>query len=74
MTFVTLVPGMARGPSGKIVLEVPQELKRRLHSRLALEGKTLKQWFVEEAERFLSRRQPEQMPLPESNDRSRNAR
>ena len=37
---------MAIGISGRIVLEVDPELKRRLYSTLALENKTLKEWFI----------------------------
>lgn len=37
---------MAIGTSGRIVLEVDPELKRRLYSALALENKTLKEWFI----------------------------
>lgn len=37
---------MAIGESGRIVLEIDPELKRRLYSTLALENKTLKEWFV----------------------------
>lgn len=37
---------MAIGESGRIVLEVDPELKRRLYSKLALENKSLKEWFI----------------------------
>lgn len=37
---------MAVGKSGRIVLEVEPELKHRLYSTLALEKKTLKEWFI----------------------------
>jgi predicted transcriptional regulator len=37
---------MAIGESGRIVLEIDPELKRRLYSTLALENKTLKEWFI----------------------------
>lgn len=37
---------MAIGESGRIVLEIDPELKRRLYSALALENKTLKEWFI----------------------------
>lgn len=37
---------MAIGESGRIVLEIDPELKRRLYSMLALENKTLKEWFI----------------------------
>lgn len=37
---------MAIGESGRIVLEIDPELKRRLYATLALENKTLKEWFI----------------------------
>ena len=37
---------MAIGESGRIVLEIDPELKRRLYSTLALENKTLREWFI----------------------------
>jgi hypothetical protein len=37
---------MAVGKSGRIVLEVEPELKQRLYATLALENKTLKEWFI----------------------------
>ena len=38
------------GESGRIVIEVAPELKRRLYSALALSGSTLKDWFLQAAE------------------------
>ena len=43
---------MARGESGRIVIEVNPEIKRKLYSALALSGSTLKDWFVREASQF----------------------
>lgn len=43
---------MARGDSGRIVIEIGLEEKKRLYSTLALSGSTLKDWFVNEAKRF----------------------
>lgn len=37
---------MAIGESGRIVLEVEPELKRKLYSVLALENRSLKDWFI----------------------------
>jgi len=54
---------MARSISGRVVLEVTPELKRRLHSRLAAEGRTLKEWFLEQAHAYLSRSGPVQLSL-----------
>jgi len=44
---------MAKGESGRIVLEVDPNLKKTLYSILALEQKTLKDWFVESAEKHI---------------------
>lgn len=50
---------MARGDSGRIVIEVDPHLKGELYVELARRGLTLKAWFVSEAERFVeSGRQP----------------
>jgi hypothetical protein len=47
---------MPRGPSGRIVVEVEQELKGRLHATLALDGLTMKDWFVERATDYVETR------------------
>jgi hypothetical protein len=55
---------MAHGRSGRIVLEIEVELKRRLYSRLAREGATLKEWFVSTAEAYLrTRAEPLQLNI-----------
>lgn len=43
---------MARGESGRIVIEVDPTLKRELYAALALSGSTLKDWFVRSAESY----------------------
>lgn len=48
---------MAIGESGRIVLEVEPELKRRLYSKLALEHKSLKEWFILKAEEYIKTQQ-----------------
>ncbi|MDG0854806.1 hypothetical protein EXH46_13600 [Pelomonas puraquae] len=40
---------MARGESGRIVIEVDPALKRELYAALALSGSTLKDWFIRSA-------------------------
>lgn len=52
---------MARGQSGRIVLEVDPNLKRAVHARLASEGRTMKDWFLERAEAYVN---PQQQVLP----------
>ena len=51
---------MAIGESGRIVIEVDPQLKRAFYSALTERGLTLKDWFINEAERYVEeRRQPE---------------
>lgn len=50
---------MARGPSGRLVIEVDPLLKRDLHAALAAAGLTLKDWLVRQAADYIAtRRQP----------------
>jgi len=44
---------MARGESGRIVLEIDPELKNALYNALDHDELTLKNWFLREAERYL---------------------
>ena len=46
---------MPRGASGRIVVEIEPALKRQLHAVLALEGKTLKDWFIQQASEHVDR-------------------
>jgi len=39
--------------SGRIVIEIDPDLKQRLHALLALQGTTLKDWFVEKAAAYV---------------------
>ncbi len=41
---------MARGKSGRVVLEIDPELKRQLYAALEYKQQTMKEWFVREAE------------------------
>jgi len=45
---------MPKGVSGRIVIEIEPELKRRLYSALAMDGLTLKEWFIQCAERHVN--------------------
>lgn len=45
---------MSIGHSGRIVIEVDPGVKRALYSALAREGSTLKRWFLQTAEQYLS--------------------
>lgn len=48
---------MSIGNSGRIVIEVEPNLKRELYAVLSMDGKTLKDWFVAQAETFVESRQ-----------------
>jgi hypothetical protein len=48
---------MAISESGRVVLEVDPGLKRKLYSALALEHKSLKEWFILMAEEYIKEQQ-----------------
>lgn len=52
---------MAKGPSGRVVLEIEPSLKRRLYAALAMDESTLKSWFIGAAEEYV--RAQQQPPL-----------
>ena len=52
---------MAKGSSGRIVIEIEPELKQELYSALGDEQLNLKQWFLCNVEEFL--RNKTQLPL-----------
>lgn len=54
---------MARGSSGRLVFEVDPLLKRELHARVAREGRTLKDWLVEQIEGYLAKPLQESLPF-----------
>lgn len=47
---------MARGDSGKIVVEIDPDEKRELYETLNREGLTLKAWFLRQASEYLRQR------------------
>ncbi|MCB4438262.1 hypothetical protein LHL20_18685 [Alteromonas sp. McT4-15] len=47
---------MAKGDSGRVVLEIDPDLKRKLYAVLALEQKTLKDWFTESSTSYVRER------------------
>lgn len=53
---------MPRGPSGRVVIEMDPEMKRRLHAALVSEGTTLKDWFIHRAEEYLQYRNQPGLP------------
>ncbi len=50
---------MAKGESGRIVLEVDPELKKTLYSILAMEQQTLKNWFIDKAQKHIDEKKSE---------------
>lgn len=53
---------MSIGSSGRIVIEVDPEMKRQLYAALARNGLTLKEWFLQSADMYLT--DSNQIPLP----------
>ncbi|ENW05939.1 hypothetical protein [Acinetobacter beijerinckii] len=52
---------MAKGDSGRIVLEIDPELKKDLYAVLAMEQQTLKEWFILRAESHICEKKAELM-------------
>jgi len=52
---------MAKGNSGRIVIEIDPELKEDLYQELKVNGLTLKGWFLNRVSNFL--KDDEQLPL-----------
>ena len=48
---------MARGVSGRIVIEINPETKKELYEQLMMNNVSLKSWFLENVESFLKGRQ-----------------
>ncbi len=44
---------MSRSTSGRIVIEIDPKKKQKLHALIALEGITLKSWFIERADDYI---------------------
>ncbi len=44
---------MARGDSGKIVIEVDPQFKKDLYKVLNVKDLTMKDWFLQQAEEFM---------------------
>lgn len=47
---------MARGPSGKTVVDLGPALKRDLHATLAADGLSLKDWLIGHARQYITSR------------------
>ena len=55
---------LARGKSGRIVLEIDPALKRQLYLKLGQDDVTLKEWFLRTAERYIRGRDPLEQRSP----------
>ncbi len=53
---------MARGPSGRLVIEVDPNLKRDLHAALAADGFTLKDWFLQRVADYIAEHRQPSLP------------
>ncbi len=67
---------MARGKSGRVVVDLDPLLKQELHAELARQDITLKDWLIAQARLYIeSRRQPQLFGSPPPiGDRGRNER
>ena len=54
---------MSVGNSGRIVIEIDPDLKHQLYDALKKEQMTLKSWFLDNADTFLSTRSQLRMEL-----------
>ncbi len=59
---------MAKGNSGRIVIEIDPDLKRELYSILEDEGLNLKQWFLGNVDEYLRKQVQPSLPLFSAND------
>ncbi len=64
---------MAKGTSGRIVIEVDPALKEELYSALEKEELTMKQWFMSNADGFLKDKTQLSL-LPDNNSNTRKVR
>lgn len=59
---------MSIGSSGRIVIEIDPDLKRQLYSVLVQDGMSLKSWFLNEANLYLSTRQDSEKIVVKASD------
>jgi hypothetical protein len=55
---------MAKGSSGRVVIEVDPNLKKDLYASLDQEGMTLKDWFIKSANRYVAEQVQPSLALP----------
>ena len=54
---------MAKGSSGRVVIEIDPTVKEELYGALGDEGLNLKQWFLSNVEAYLKGRNQTLLPL-----------
>lgn len=57
---------MARGESGRIVLEIDPSEKEELYNAVTKDGMTLKDWFLRKATEYLRERNQTQLFVPQA--------
>lgn len=60
---------MSIGSSGRIVIEIDADTKRRLYAALISEGRSLKDWFLCEVKKYISDDQPPNRSAEQSRKR-----
>jgi hypothetical protein len=55
------------GKSGRIVIEIEPVFKQELYKVLGKEGKSLKSWFIENAQNFLAEKEQSSLTLTQEN-------
>ena len=60
---------MPVGRSARVVVELEPEVKRRMYAQLAREGRTMKDWFRERVDRYLTGQDSQtRLPLAEHDE------
>ncbi len=55
---------MAKGASGRVVIELDPNLKKDLYASLDQKGLTLKDWFIQSANRYVAEQVQPSLSLP----------
>jgi len=55
---------MAKGASGRVVIELDPNLKKILYASLDQEGLTLKDWFIQSANRYVAEQVQPSLDFP----------